>query len=198
MAQLAYLSYISVGEYLASEELSEKRREYAAGVVYEMCDETRLHNQILVNLAASWRMQSKGGQCQIFSQSVKLRVQWGEEDYFYYPDVMLVCDATDKASQVYCERPCVLVEVLSASTARIDREEKLRAYTTLPSLQAYVLVAQAAPHVTIYRRENGWQGETVNDLNALAAISCGAGAADLSLTLADIYEDVEFAPRLTS
>lgn len=198
MGQLAYLTYISPEEYLAGEEISDRRHEYAAGTVYAMAGANRRHNTIISNIHFAWRLRLRGLDCQVYTESVKLRVHWGREDYFYYPDVMVVCDATDKASQVYCERPCVLVEVLSASTARIDREEKLRAYTTLPSLQAYVLVAQTAPHVTIYRRENGWQGETVTDLNALAAISCGADAADLSLTLSDIYEDVEFAPRLTS
>ena len=40
--------------------------------------------------------------------------------------------------------PCLIVEVLSESTARIDRREKLLAYQSLPSLQAYLLVEQEA------------------------------------------------------
>lgn len=198
MAQLAHLSYISVEEYLAGEEVSERRREYAAGVVYAMAGANRRHNQIIVNFVSSWRPRLRASDCRVFAESVKLRVQWGNEDYFYYPDVMVVCDATDNASQVYCERPCVLVEVLSGSTARIDREEKLRAYTTLPSLQAYILVAQKVPHVIIYRRENGWRSETLTGLTAPAVISCGSEGADLSISLADVYEDVTFASRRAS
>ena len=55
------------------------------------------------------------------------------QDIFYYPDLLLSCDPTDRETY-YRSRPCLLVEVLSDSTARIDSREKLFAYQTIPSL----------------------------------------------------------------
>ena len=58
---------------------------------------------------------------------------------FYYPDVMAVCDENDMDDYIK-ERPCLIVEVLSRSTANTDRREKVDAYLSLPSLQSYILV----------------------------------------------------------
>jgi hypothetical protein len=46
----------------------------------------------------------------------------------------------------------VIIEVLSESTERYDREEKFGYYRTLPSLQEFVLVAQDEPMIEVFRR----------------------------------------------
>jgi Uma2 family endonuclease len=48
--------------------------------------------------------------------------------------------------------PVVIIEVLSDSTERYDREEKFSYYRRLPSLMEYVLVSQTAQLVEVYRR----------------------------------------------
>jgi len=45
------------------------------------------------------------------------------EDVFYYPDVMVGCDARD-THRLYLQYPKLLVEVSSESTERLDRHEK--------------------------------------------------------------------------
>ena len=48
--------------------------------------------------------------------------------------------------------PCLLVEVLSKSTARIDRLAKQVAYTALSSLQTYLIVEQTKRKGCVYQR----------------------------------------------
>ena len=48
---------------------------------------------------------------------------------------------------------CLLIEVLSPSTANNDRRDKYRAYTELPSLQTYLIVSQSMRHVVEYQRQ---------------------------------------------
>ena len=58
--------------------------------------------------------------------------------------------------------PTVIIEVLSDSTERYDREEKFGYYRHLASLQEYVLVAQDEVAVEVYRRAPGggrWERE---------------------------------------
>ena len=98
-------------------------------------------------------------------------------------DVVLVCDPADTATY-YTERPCLIVEVLSESTERIDRREKLLAYQKLPSLQAYLLVAQDARRVEIFRRSTDWRHE----LHTEGAIELPC--VDSPIALDDIYIDV--------
>ena len=46
-----------------------------------------------------------------------------------------------------------MVEVLSPSSERYDREQKRLYYQQLDSLREYVLVAQDRPHIEVWRRE---------------------------------------------
>jgi len=88
---------------------------------------------------------------------MKVAINKEEERYFYYPDVQVSCEEED--NKYYNTSPCLIVEVLSDSTARIDRNEKLIAYRQLPSLQEYVLCSQDFPIIEVYRRSNDWQVE---------------------------------------
>jgi hypothetical protein len=48
--------------------------------------------------------------------------------------------------------PVVIIEVLSESTERYDREEKFGYFRALPSLQEYVLVSQDDKAIEVFRR----------------------------------------------
>jgi Uma2 family endonuclease len=56
----------------------------------------------------------------------------------YYPDVLVVCGPA--AHRLYETAVTVAVEVLTPSTADVDRREKAAAYSTAPSLAGYLLV----------------------------------------------------------
>jgi Uma2 family endonuclease len=57
--------------------------------------------------------------------------------------------------------PTILVEALSESTERYDRDGKFQAYKLLASLEEYVLVSQNERCIEVYRREGGtWRCET--------------------------------------
>ena len=88
----------------------------------------------------------------------------------------------------YKERPSLVVEVLSPSTERTDRREKMLAYRTLPDLREYLLVATDKQHVELYRRDaqDEWQLTNINPADGIHLESLGY---DLSLN--DIYEDVK-------
>ena len=178
---------MSYGEYLAYEEKSSIKHEFVYGQVFAMAGASELHNLIVANLISSIRPHLRGSNCRIFPSDMKLSI--AAADYAtYYPDVMVVCDPTDSDRYVKT-RPCVLVEVLSPSSALLDRREKLFNYQKLPSLQEYVLVSQSEMQVELFRRDidGTWlvqrlgSGETLH----LASI-------DLEISLAEIYEDVEF------
>ncbi|MGQ0674034.1 MAG: Uma2 family endonuclease, partial [Hyphomicrobium sp.] len=52
--------------------------------------------------------------------------------------------------------PCILlVEVLSPTTERTDRTEKLEAYRRISFLQEYVIAEQDVAQIEVYRRAHG-------------------------------------------
>jgi Uma2 family endonuclease len=119
--------------------------------------------------------------CRALGSDMLLRV--GE--VAYYPDVQLVCDPTDRHER-YTERPCVVVEVVSPSTLRRDYGEKLGAYQTIPTLQAYLLISQNERRVLRWWRGalGAWSSEEIR--HGAVSVPC----LDLDLVLEVIYADL--------
>ncbi len=135
MAGPAKISKLTVEEYLASEELASVRHEYVSGRTFAMTGGSKRHNTISLNIAATMRNLLKGSGCKVFIADVKVRANAANS--FYYPDVMVVC-GTAGNDEFYTESPTLIFEVLSKSTAGVDRREKLVAYQQIPSLQSYL------------------------------------------------------------
>jgi len=67
---------------------------------------------------------------------------------------MLVC-GPEQPDRYFETSPCLLVEVLSGSTAHNDRPTKYQVYTAIPALQTYLIVSQDTRHVVEYQRTEG-------------------------------------------
>ena len=184
MSNLKY-SRLTEADYLLGELASEIRHEYVDGEVFAMAGAGEAHNLIAGNIFAKLRGLVRGGPCRVYISDMKLRVKTWKA--YYYPDVMVTCDPTDSDAN-YKERPSLVVEVLSPSTERTDRREKMLAYRTLPDLREYLLVATDKQHVELYRRDaqDEWQLTNINPSDGIHLESLGY---DLSLN--DIYEDVK-------
>jgi Uma2 family endonuclease len=154
-------TFVSVDEYLSGEELSDVRHEYVAGVVYAMAGTSDPHNTIAGNFFAALHSHLRGSKCRLFISDIKAYVQTADYEIFYYPDVMVTCDARD-TERHFKRYPTLIIEVLSDSTERIDRHEKFRNYTQIETLQEYVLVSQDKMEVTVFRRAQDWKAEIAN------------------------------------
>lgn len=175
---------LPIDAYLTGEENSELRHEYIGGQIYAMTGASDRHGLIITNLIAFLRPQMRGSGCQVFANDMKVRLFIGGDDIFYYPDVLLSCDPNDR-EPYYRTHPCLIIEVLSNSTERIDRREKLLAYQTLPSLREYLLIAQNRREVQIHRRSQQWAAEIFT--TGAVPLNC----LDCALPIAMIYEEVD-------
>ncbi len=94
--------------------------------------------------------------CRVRVESVKLRLPKGSKRKYYYPDVAVMCGPKSDDNR-FIENPCFVVEVLSESTASIDRIEKLETYQRIASIGQYVLVDQSRHKVEVYsRHQDKW------------------------------------------
>jgi Uma2 family endonuclease len=179
---------LSVEEYLATEEHALIKREYLGGIVYEMGGAGRTHDTIVGNVRLALRDALRGLKCRFHGPEVKLNFSFLDTDYFYYPDGMVVCDPTD-ADERFCERPSVVLEVISESTRTTDEREKRDTYHRLPSVQTYVRIEQHRPEVVVEQRSpRGWKVLRFSGLEAVADLGDGRP----KLPLAQVYEDVVF------
>ncbi|NJM17897.1 MAG: Uma2 family endonuclease [Richelia sp. RM2_1_2] len=175
----------SIDEYLQFDLESIVRHEYIAGQVYPVLKDSHNLKVIAENLFARLRTQLYGSDCQVFTSDMKIRIE--PINAFYYPEVSVVRDSEDK--ELYFKtRPCLIAEVISPITERIDRNEKLFNYRQLPSLQEYILIHQSEMKVELYRKfyQNNWFMQTLTQDNILQLQSV-----DVEITMAEIYEDVE-------
>ena len=77
----------------------------------------------------------------------------GAADAFFYPDVMVTCDERDRHADLAIERPKLIVEVLSDSTAAYDWGAKFAAYRKLADLSEFLLIDIEHRRLELYRRE---------------------------------------------
>lgn len=176
-------NHLGINDYLAGELLSEVRHEYIGGDIYAMVGASDRHNLIAGNLFAALHPLVRGTPCQLFMADMKVHLTVAGEDAFYYPDLMFACDPHDRA-RYYRERPCLIVEVLSEATERIDRREKLLAYSRINSLQEYLLLAQNEPLAELHRRRDDWHAYRVRE--GLVPIECLDTALDIDTIYADL------------
>ncbi|MDQ3686425.1 MAG: Uma2 family endonuclease [Acidobacteriota bacterium] len=178
--------YLSVADYLAGECESDVRHEYVDGQVYAMAGASDRHNRIAGNFYVRLSLHLDGTPCEPFMSDMKIKV---DPVLYYYPDVVVTCDGQGGDRYTRSE-PRLIVEVLSASTERVDRTEKLHAYKSVESLQEYVLVSQDALHIEFHRRAEGgeWTREVLSEPDDRLALA----SVNLTLELRDVYRNVRF------
>ena len=98
-----------------------------------------------------------------------------------YPDVKVACGIFDPAAD-YVD-PVVVFEVLSPTTEMTDRRVKPAEYAAIPTILAYVLLAQDRPHATVLRRTAAWHAEEIGGAGAVLDLP----EIGISVPLAELY-----------
>lgn len=134
-------------QYLELEAASQTvRYELVGGTAFAMIGGTLGHARLVTSLALLLGSGARTAGSRLYVADARLRVG---DLTSYYPDVM-VCCGPPSGSEHYETGPCLLAEVLSPSTADIDRREKRLAYLSLPTLEQYLIVDPAGV-VEVYR-----------------------------------------------
>ncbi len=188
--QLLQKSY-TPAEYLELEEKSEFRSEYRNGEIVPMAGGTTNHNQISGNVYANLKFALKGQDYRVYISDVRLWIPPNRQ--YTYPDVMLI-----QGEPIYLENttatvtnPRLVVEVLSKSTGNYDRGEKFDYYRSIPEFQEYILIDQSCYHVMQYVKTDKGQWLLTDYTQAEEIVKLES--VDLSLSLNDIYDRVNFA-----
>ena len=181
--QISEVYYLSEEDYLASEPLSDVKREYIDGQVYAMAGAGYNHNCIAANMLGELRNHLKGTPCATFMADIKVKLG---RDYVY-PDVLVDCSKMS-GTDMFATAPVIIVEVLSRSTRKTDMTTKLIRYINLPSLQEYVLIEPDMVSVQVLRRSKGWMPEYY-----FLGDSVRFESVDLTLPVEDVYDRVDNA-----
>jgi len=187
MRDASALRSMTVEEYFRFEEDSPIRHEYVAGEVYAMSGATVRHNLIAGTIFTQLFAAADVGPCRVFMNAMRVEVAG---DRYYYPDVAVICSPIAELD-VVARGPCVVVEVTSPSTARIDRGEKLEAYRRIPTLRAYLVVDHRRRRVERHWRDAPSDEWVREEIAGESEVAVTVPCLDVSLTLDAIYRRVE-------
>ncbi len=147
-------------DYLAAEQNSPRRHEFIDGVIIAMAGGSDEHNAIPTRFAGLFMVRVRSG-CRAFGADQRFWIEATQRAR--YSDASIICGkpAHPHHDGQVTTNPTVIVEVLSPSTEGDDEGDKRHDFQSLHTLQAYVLVAQDARRVSVYRRsERGeWRSE---------------------------------------
>ena len=173
-------------EFLAWVVHQEGRYEFDGVRPVDMNGGTVNHAQMIQNLHAALRMQLRGTSFRVLGPSVGVATVNGA---VRYPDAVVFSGKVDCKSLLVPNVSAVF-EILSPSTRRADRNEKVVEYGSVPSILHYGWFDSETVSATVYSRATGqaaWEETSISDL---------AGSIDLpaiaaAILVSSLYEDIE-------
>lgn len=164
-------------------DFGDKKAELDNGVIRMMAGGTARHAQVQLNILAYLRVRLRGSGCSPYNSDMATRTH---DLSIRYPDVSVFCGRGGPANDDMkaFDDPRVLVEVLSAGTARTDLRVKLPEYTALDSVDTIVFVDIVSERLRIVQRTgpHGW-----NDVQHDAPVDLPLPALDLVIPHGEIF-----------
>lgn len=177
--------HISPAEYLDIERSAERKSEFHDGRIVARDSANVNHCQLQISLSMTLYPQARRRGCWGFLSDMRVAIPARRS--YVYPDLTVVCGEPqfDDDQQDTLLNPTVIIEILSPSTAMQDRTDKFARYRRIPTLREYLLVAQDAPQIEHFVRQQDDQwlwsiAETLEETVTLPSIDC-------TIALADIY-----------
>jgi Uma2 family endonuclease len=181
---LALRKHMSLQDFLSWEEGQELRFEFDGAQPVAMTGGTVAHSILQANLAIAVGGRLRGTACRFHGSDLKVEVAGS----LRYPDGFVVCTPVPLRSTVVRD-PVLVFEVLSASTASIDRITKNHEYALTPSIQRYVMLEQDRIGATVFSRAgDDWVGHILLEDATLQMPEIG-----IALPLAELYEGIDFS-----
>lgn len=180
-------------EYFAWEEQQLEKHEYINGEVYAMSGGSINHSRIAIRFTSLFDQHLDNSGC--ITGNSDLRVNIVETNNYTYPDASVTCDDRDKITTQYITYPCLIVEVLSATTEAYDRGHKFRMYRNNPALIDYLLVSSNSIEMDLYHKNDAGDWLIINyqegDTIELKSIN-------LSFPIEQVYRHLVLTPETTS
>lgn len=172
-------------EYFAFCESHEGRFEFVNGEIIEMSGETTTSNRIAGNIHRYLGNVIGRDRYEFYQNSVKLKIVDGS--VVRIPDFM-ICEEKGDAVR-YTTWPLLIIEVLSESTAKIDRVDKRREYSGESSLLYYLMIEQSKCLVEMQVRDGDkWLVEVYEKMEDVIKLPYF----NAELPLAEVYRRVVF------
>jgi Uma2 family endonuclease len=152
--------------------------------VKAMTGATDRHDRVTVNAIGTLFQQLRGKPCRPKTDDTSVLTFRGTRR----PDITIECGKPGPRDMA-ADEPRVVIEVLSPSTTRYDRFQKLAEYQQHPAIRVILIVDTEQPRVTVWRRDGEmWKTSEMEGLDATVSLP----EIDADLPLSELYLGVEF------
>ena len=183
---------MTLDEFLAWDDGTDRRYELRGGVITAIAPPMPRHGLLALALGGEIRSALRPRPtCRVFSEAgVTLP---DRNDTFYVADLAVICEPL-RAEDRLIRNPVLIVEVLSPSTAAIDRQIKVPDYRLIPSVMEILLIDSESAFAEVHRREGDrWITEMMRGLDAALALN----SVPLTISLSELYEGIPLPEPLT-
>jgi Uma2 family endonuclease len=172
--------------FLAWAETQDAPYEFDGTQPVAMTGGNANHDQITGNIHAALRSRLRGTPCS--NRGPNLGVQT-IGSIIRYPDALITCTKFPGTARL---APDVIVvfEVLSPTSGGVDRIEKVREYSAVPSIRRYIIVESASIGVQVLHRDSAEATWTTDVLSAGETLVIPEVGIETPLT--EFYEDIAF------
>ena len=172
-------------EFFAWEPPDDRRYEFDGFAPVAMTRGTINHHRIVHNISVALDVRLRGAPCEVVGGAGVAT----PNDAVRYPDALVTCGRNDGESRLV-EGVVVVFEVLSPSTGRTDRIDKLREYQAVASIRRYVILESRSLGLTVFERADGvhaWTASSLVEGDVLRLPEIG-----IEVPVDEFYERVEF------
>lgn len=187
------VKYMSVEEYLAMEDVSDKKHDFIGGAIEKAPSLGFQHSQIVANCfhyIASFLQNNAFG---IYGSDLKVHIK--NKLGNVSPDLTIVCNHPQFLSEAkgVIINPIVIVEVLGEDIDNEEYGDKFRLYREVESLSELFFIRSLEVSIEKYKKEptGHWTLKDHWKLNDELVID----AIDFQISLAKIYRDVHLPER---
>ncbi|MDQ2803386.1 MAG: Uma2 family endonuclease [Pseudomonadota bacterium] len=175
-------------EFFGWAEAQDARYEFDGFQPVAMTGGSINHNLITLSIHRALHARLSGSSCQPLGPDAGVATIG---DAVRYPDALVTCTKIPGAAHLV---PGVVVvfEVLSPTSGRTDRIDKLREYRAVASIRRYVILEHTGVGVTVFARaagEDEWRASALTAADILQMPEIG-----IEIPVAALYEDVDLPP----
>lgn len=141
------------------------------------------HNTITINIIVALRNRLRSTPWQVFGADAGIATAGSA---VRYPDALVASSVQVGTSKLVAD-PVVVLEVLSPSSGRTDRIEKVKEYRAVPSIRRYLIVENTSVGAAMHHRQTADAEWTVTPL--VAGETLMLPEIGIEVPLAEFYED---------
>jgi len=182
--------YYTYSDYLTWPD--DIRYEIIDGTPYLMASPSEAHQAILFELAGQIWNFLKGKPCKAFTApfDVRLNPKSGD-DTVVQPDLLVVCDGSKLDGKACVGAPDLIVEILSPSTALMDRFIKFNRYLYAGVMEYWIIDPETRMAAIHFLKDGQYVVNTYGDTNTVS-VNVLPGC---EISLSDVFGEPDMGAR---